>query len=180
MILLIAGILGYLITGPPPIDEWGKDWIEPTDEAAARVDDRIATLEQEIDEATTGEGLILELTDEEATSKLDQLAKDGELSVEMEHPQIYFSDGIVQALARVDMGIAVWVALQATIGVKDDKPDVKIESLHLGRLPIPKTLVNTVVTALQRAMEERWENLPVLLHEVIIVNGEITVTLIKK
>jgi hypothetical protein len=180
MILLIAGILGYLITGPPPIDEWGKDWIEPTDEAAARVDDRIATLEQEIDEATTGELLVLELTDEEATSKLDQLARDGELSVEIEHPQIYFSDGIVQALARVDMGIAVWVALQATIGVKDGKPDVKIESLNLGRLPIPKTLVNSVVTALQRATEERWENLPVLLHKVIIGNGEITVTLIKK
>jgi hypothetical protein len=122
----------------------------------------------------------MELSDEEATSKLDQLARDGELSVEMERPQIYFSNGTVQALARVNTGIDIWVALQATIGAKDGKPDVKIESLNLGRLPIPKTLVNSVVTALQRATEERWENLHVLLHEVIIGNGEITVTLIKK
>jgi len=91
MLLLVAGVLGYLITGPPP--KWDKTWVKPNDESAARLDEKVETLELQIDEADGGEELTLELTEEEATSKLDQLARDGNLSVEMEHPQIYFSEG---------------------------------------------------------------------------------------
>lgn len=178
MLLLVAGILGYLITGPPP--KWEKTWVKPTDEAAKRLDDKIAALEQQIDEAAQGEELTLELTEEEATSKLDQLARAGNLSMEMEYPQIYFSDGLVQALAKVDMRIYVWVALEATLGVKDGRPDVKIESLHLGRLPIPKAFIDSVMTAIERALEERWDDLHLELQEVDIEPGEITIMLVKK
>lgn len=178
MLLLIAGILGYLITGPPP--KWDKTWVKPTDEAAARLDDKVETLDLQIDEAVNGEELTLELTEEEVTSKMDQLARDGDLSVDMEHPQIYFNDdGLVQAIARVDLRIDVWVAIEATIGVKEGRPDIKIESLHLGRLPIPKTLVNSVVTALERATEERWDELDVALQEVTVEQGELSIILVK-
>lgn len=178
-LLLIAGIGGYLITGPAPIDDW-PNWVKPTDEAAASLDDKIEALEQEIDEAAVGEELTLELTEEEATSKLDRLARDGELSVEMEYIQVYFSDGIVQAFARVDMGIDVQVALQANIEVKDGKPDVIIESLNLGKIPIPKALIDSIMTALERALEEQWDDLHLELQEVDIEPGEITITLVKK
>jgi hypothetical protein len=177
MLLLVAGILGYLITGPPP--KWEKTWVKPTDEAARRLDDKIAALEQQIDEAVAREKLTLEITEEEATSKLDQLARAGNLSMEMEYPQIYFSDGLVQALAKVDMQIYVWVALEATLGVKDGRPDVKIESLHLGRLPIPKALIDSVMTAIEQATEERWDDLHLLLREVTIEQGKIIITLEK-
>jgi 23S rRNA pseudoU1915 N3-methylase RlmH len=178
MLLFIAGILGYLITGPPP--KWDKTWVNPTDESAARLDEKIETLEIQIDEADEGDELILELTEEEVTSKMHQLARDGNLSVDMEHPQIYFSEGLVQSLARVGLQIDVWVAIETTIGVKEGRPDIKIESLHFGRLPIPKTLVNSVVTALERATEERWDELDVTLQEVIIEQGEMNIILVKK
>jgi hypothetical protein len=177
MLLLIAGVLGYLITGPPP--KWDKTWVKPNDEAAARLDEKIEALELQIDEAVDGEELTLELTEEEVTSKMDQLARDGDLSVDMEHPQIYFSEGLVQAISRVDLRIDVWVAVEANIGVKEGRPDIKIESLHLGRLPIPKTLVNSVVTALERATEERWDELDVVLQEVTIKQGELSIILVK-
>jgi hypothetical protein len=144
MLLFVAGILGYLITGPPP--KWDKTWVKPTDESAARLDEKIETLEIQIDEADEGDELILELTEEEVTSKMDQLARAGNLSVDMEHPQIYFSEGLVQALARVGLRIDIWVAIETTIGVKEGRPDIKIESLHFGKLPIPKTLVNSVMS----------------------------------
>jgi len=177
-LLLVAGVMGYLITGPPP--KWDKTWVKPNDEAAASLDEKVETLELQIDEADAGEELTLEVTEEEATSKLDQLARDGNLSVEMEHPQIYFSDGLVQIVARVDLRIDVWVAMEATVAVKEGRPDIKIESLHFGRLPIPKTLVNSVMTALERATEERWDELDVALQEVTIEEGEIDVILVKK
>jgi hypothetical protein len=178
MLLFIAGILGYLITGPPP--KWDKTWVEPTDESAASLDEKIETLEIQIDEADEGDELILELTEEEVTSKMDQLARDGNLSVDMEYPQIYFSEGLVQALARVGLRIDVWVAIETTIGAKEGRPDIKVESLHFGRLPIPKTLVNSVVTALERATEDRWDELNVTLQEVIIEQGEMNIILVKK
>lgn len=178
-LLLIAGIGGYFITGPAPIDDW-PNWVKPTDEATASLDDKIAALEQEIDEAAVGEELTLELTEEEATSKLDRLARDGQLSVEIADPQIYFRDRMVRAFAVVDMGINVQVALQANIEVKDGKPDVTIESLNLGKIPIPKALIDSIMTALERALEERWDDLHLELQEVDIEPGEITITLVKK
>ena len=178
-LLLIAGIGGYFITGPAPIGDW-PNWVKPTDEATTILDDKIAALEQEIDEAATGEELTLKLTEEEATSKLDRLARDGELSVEMEYIQIHFSDGIVWAFARVDMGIDVQVAIQANIGAEDGKPDITIKRLNLGRIPIPKALINSVMTALEQAMTDRWEDLTVSLQDVTTEHGEITITLVKK
>lgn len=178
-LLLIAGIGGYFVTGPAPIDDW-PNWVKPTDEAATILDDKIEALEQEIDEAAAGEELTLKLTEEEATSKLDRLARDGELSVEMEYIQVYFSDGIVQTFARVDMGIDVQVAIEANIEVEDGKPDITIRHLNLGRIPIPKALIDSVMTALERALEERWDDLHLELQEVDIERGEITITLVKK
>ncbi|TEU03112.1 MAG: hypothetical protein E3J24_04575 [Dehalococcoidia bacterium] len=178
-LLLIAGIGGYFVTGPAPIDDW-PNWVKPTDEAATILDDKIEALEQEIDEAAAGEELTLKLTEEEATSKLDRLARDGELSVEMEYIQVYFSDGIVQTFARVDMGIDVQVAIEANIEVEDGKPDITIRHLNLGRIPIPKALIDSVMTALERALEERWDDLHLELQEVDIEHGEITITLVKK
>lgn len=178
-LLLIAGIGGYFVTGPAPIDDW-PNWVKPTDEAATILDDKIAALEQEIDEAAAGEELTLKLTEEEATSKLDRLARDGELSIEMEYIQVYFSNGIVQTFARVDMGIDVQVAIEANIEVEDGKPDITIRHLNLGKIPIPKALIDSIMTALERALEERWDDLHLELQEVDIERGEITITLVKK
>ena len=178
LLLLIAGIGGYLITGQAPIDDWGK-WIKPTDEAASRLDEKIAELEEDIDEAVVGEYLALELTEEEATSKLDQLARAGNLSLEIQDPQIYFREEMVHAFAVVEIGIDVQVAIQAKIGVNGEKPDITIESLNLGRIPIPKALIDSMFNAVERALEERWENLHLSLYEVTIEEGEIMVVLVK-
>lgn len=178
LLLLIAGIGGYFITGQAPIDDWGK-WVEPTDEAASRLDEEIAEFEEDTDEAVVGEYLALDLTEEEATSKLDQLARAGNLSIDIKDPQIYFRDGMVCAFAVVEMGIDVQVAIQAKIGINDEKPDITIESLHLGRIPIPRALIDSMINAVERALEQRWENLHLLLQEVTIEQGEIMVVLVK-
>jgi len=178
LLLLIAGIGGYFITGKAPVDDWGE-WVEPTDGAVSRLDEEIAAFEEENDEAVVGEYIALELTEEEATSKLDQLARAGNLSIDMKYPQIYFRDGMVQAFAIVEMGIDVQVAIQANIGINDEKPHITIESLNLGRIPIPKALINSMITAIERALEERWKDLHLLLQEVNIEQGEIMVVLVK-
>lgn len=173
LLLLIAGIGGWLITGPAPI--YRGTPVQVSDDAATRLDDKIAEFEQQIAQASEGDEVTLRITEEEATSKLDQMAKGGELPVEMNCIQIHFADSTVYGCARVGLVIDMHVAIQATIGVEDGKPDITIESLHLGRLPIPKTLVDNVLTALEREIEDRWEALPIGFEQIRIENGEMII-----
>ncbi len=176
LLLLIVGIGGWLITGPAPMEGWGS-WVESSDEAALSLDDKIAEFEQEIDEAVGGELLTLTITEEEATSKLHKLAEEGELPVEMNYIQIHFANGSIYGSAIVGLLIDVQVAIEAKIGVEDGKPDITIESFHLGRLPIPKTLIGTVMTAVMNEVEGRWEALPFEFEQINIENGEMIITM---
>jgi len=175
LLLLVAGMIGWLITGPAPMEKCGTTQVEVSPEAAARLDDKIEALRQEIDGAAAGKVVILTITEEEATSKLDQLSKEGELPVKMPYIQIHFTDSSIYGCALVDLLIDMQVAIQAKIGVEDGKPDITMESLHLGRLPIPKTLVDNVMTALEREIEYRWEALPIEFDQISIENGEMII-----
>ena len=173
LLLLIAGIGGWLITGPTP--PYPGTPVVASDEAALSLDDKIAEFEQEIDEAVCEELLTLTITEEEATSKLDQLAREGELSVEMNCIQIHFADSTIYGSAQVRPVIHMQVAIQATIKAEDGKPDITIESLHLGRLHIPRTLIDNVMTALEREIEDRWEALPIEFEQISIEDGEMII-----
>ena len=180
LVLLIVGIGGYFATKEAPIGEWHIPWIKPSAEAAACLDDKMDELERQVSDAAAGEIFMLDITAEEATSKLDCLAKEGNLSLEMEHPQVYFGDGIVRAFAKVELVIDMQVCLEARLRVEEGMPDATFRSFHLGSIPIPSTLTNTVMTALEHAMVDRWEELEVEIQDITVVPGSMTVTMIKK
>jgi uncharacterized protein YpmS len=180
LLLLILGIVSYFITGQAPIAAWGNTWLMPTNESAASLDEKIDRLKLEIDEAASGELLYLTITEEEVTSKLNCLCRDGNISFKMNYPQVYFNEGVVKAYADIDVVIDIQVAFEVTLTVEDGKLDVTCKNLHLGKIPIPKTLVNTVITALERKLEERLEEFTVTLKDITIRDGAMTVTLGKK
>ena len=119
LLLLILGIVSYFITGQAPIDAWGNTWLMPTNESAASLDEKIDRLKLEIDEAASGDLLYLTITEEEATSKLNCLCRDGNISLQMNYPQIYFNEGVVQAYADVDVVIDIQMAFEVTLTVED-------------------------------------------------------------
>jgi len=175
LLLIGVGIFGYLITGPAP--PYGGAGVEVSDDAVASLDHKIEAFRQDIDEASVGDMVSLLITETEATSKLHQLARNGDLPTEMNYIQIHFDDGTVYGSATVDLLIDVQVAVRAQIGVDDQgKPDVTIESLNFGRLGIPRILVGNVMLALMREMDERLEGLPFELQEITIENGELIIT----
>jgi len=57
---------------------------------------------------------------------------------------------------------------------------VTVKDLHLGRIPVPKTLINTVVTALEHGVDERWGSLNVSLTDITIKEGSMIITLMKE
>ena len=180
LLILILGIVSYFITGQAPIDAWGHTWLTPTNESAASLDAKVDQLNLEIDEAASGELLYLIITEEEATSKLNCLCRDGNISINMKSPQIYFRNGLVQAYADVDVVIDIQMTFEVTLNATDGTLDATSKDLHLGKIPIPKSLVNTVITALERKLEERSEEFTVTLRAITISDGAVTVTLEKK
>ena len=180
LLLLILGIVGYFITTPAPIGAWGSDWIVPTNESAESLEHKIDRLREDIDAAAPGELLTINITEEEATSKLYCICREGNISVNMEDPQIHFQDGLFRGHAKVDVVIDIHVAFEAEFTASDGKLDATPTDLHLGKIPIPKALSNSIVTALEKEMEERWYTLSVALEDITIDDGVMSVTLRKK
>jgi len=174
LLLIIVGVGGYLVTGPAPIGAEAAP-VPVSDEAAESFDQKVEDFEQEIAQAYPGEEVALVITEEEATSKLAELAAAEQLPLEMNRVKINFNEGMVCGFAIVDVGIEVQVALQAKIEAEDGKPKITIESLNFGRLPVPRTLVDQVMIAIMRQLGERWESVPVELHDITIEDGKLTI-----
>lgn len=180
LLLLLIGIIGYYVTGDAPTDAWNQRWLKPNQSAADNLDDKIDILKHQIEWASEGEWLVLEITDLEATSKIYCLARDGNFSLDVKYPQVYFDNGHMMVFAQVDMVIDVQVASEVSLDIQDGMPDVTVSDLHLGRVPVPKTLINTVMTALERGVEERWASLNVSMIDFTIAEGSMIITLMKE
>lgn len=180
LIFLASGVFFYLVTGPVSTDDWGVGRITATDESIASLDDKIEELKEEIETASSGDAFILVITQEEATSKLDELARQGNISIQTNHPQVYFSPGMICASATIKLAICMETAVQIEIKAQDGKADFTIKRIEFGRLALPKALVNNIVTAVEHELEKRWDELAVTVEEISIQPGVMTVTMVKK
>ena len=182
LLLIAAGVFGYLITGPARGDVEAEP-VAVTLEAAQRLDDRIKALQQEIDEAAAmGQRIEVTfvITEEEATSKVIQLSQSDEINLDIEHAQIRFIDGTAYCYGRVDLVTKMNISLEARIEVEEGELDITIGSLHIGRLPIPGTLVDQVMRAVMSHYEERLDNIRIDLEEITIGNGVMIIRGISK
>ena len=182
LLLIAAGVFGYLITGPARGDVEAEP-VAVTLEAAQRLDDRIKALQQEIDEAAAmGQRIEVTfvITEEEATSKVIQLSQSDEINLDIEHAQIHFIDGTAYCFGTVDLVTKMNISLEARIEVEEGELDITIGSLHIGRLPIPGTLVDQVMRAVMSHYEERLDNIRIDLEEITIGNGVMIIRGISK
>ena len=178
LLLIVVGVVGYLLTGPAPVtwsttaETWS--WYE-----ARSLDHKVEGFQQQIAEGSAGDSVTLALFEDEVSSRLNELASHERLPLEMKDICIYFDHGLVKASATVNLLIDVQVATEARIAIRDGRPVISIESLHLGRLPIPKTLTDNVIAALMDQAGARLDTLPIELTKVvvgeewIIIGGEV-------
>jgi hypothetical protein len=180
VLFLISGIFFYLVTGPVSSDQWGVERVDPSIELAAGLDVKVDELKDSIDYASSGDLLVLVITQEEATSKLDEMARNGNIAIDTENPQVYFSPGTICASARISMGVRMKTAVQLELRAKNGKADFTVRRLEFGRLAIPKTLINNIMTAVEHELVGRWDELAVTVEEIDIQQGVMTVTMRKK
>jgi hypothetical protein len=174
LLLIVVGVVGYLLTGPAPVpwstapETWS--WYE-----ARALDHKVEEFQQRVAEGSARDSVTLTLLEDEVNSKLNELASHERLPLEMRDICIYFDDGLVKGSATVNLLIDVQVATEARMAIRDGKPVISIESLHLGRLPIPKTLTDNVIAALMGQADTRLESLAIELTKVVVGEGWIII-----
>jgi hypothetical protein len=176
---LISGILLWLVTSPVSTDNWNVYPITASDSAAAGLDDKITALRNDVANASSGDTLVLEINESEATSRLGQYLQQRNISVAYS-PQVYFGNGTVLVLAKVHFGVHMGSAMQITVKAKAGKPDFTVTRLDFGMLTIPRTLVNNIMTAVEHEVGGRWDELSVTVQQVVVNDGLLTVTMVKK
>ncbi len=177
---IISGILLWLVTSPAPTNDWGVSWITTSDDALASLNGKIKTLQNDINNASTGKVFVLTITEEEATAKLDQYARQGNISIETYVPQVHFKEGLLLFSARIHIGVRAEMAIQITVEAVDGKADFTIRRLDLGRVTIPRTLVNNVMTAVEHEVVGHWDKQPVVVNKIAVEEGVLKVTMEKK
>jgi hypothetical protein len=177
---LISGILLWFVTRPVSTGDWNVYPITASDSAASGLDAKITALKNDIENASSGDTLVMEINESEATSRLDRYLQQRNVSAKAFSPQVYFGNGTVLVLARVHFGVYMGAAVQVTVKAKDGRADFTVTRLDLGKLTIPKTLVNNIMTAVEDKVSGRWDELTVTVQNVSVNNGVLTVAMVKK
>jgi hypothetical protein len=194
-IVLVLGIGYYLVTRPPTlppelVTKLPPEITDASPAAAARLETRLEDFQKEVQEAhALGERrkVTLVVTEGELNSMIrQQLA--GERPAGMpaglnfEEVKVYFREDRLHFSVRVIYGIIeVPVTITADIVITDGKPAVKVESIDMGRLPLPGAVTDRLREFLTRQLEGiAVLDLPIEVTNVVIRDGQLTIVGVTK
>ena len=147
--------------------------VEVSAEAAQRVESKLVEALQE----NPNNQFILRLTDEEITSYITYSLEETADSP-ITDPQVKFTKGKVYAAGKLNdvSPMQVEALIVAVPCIVDEQLVIEIESVHLGPLPVPDTLLDTLSETIDQALEEAQINLKVTQVEIfedeIVIVGE--------
>lgn len=147
-----------------------------TAEAAQSLDQKIETLETEIDEAVAAgqeREMSFVVTEKELNSKLIELLAEGEL--QLNEVLVNFREGYFLVYAVVDVpGVAARTGAKGRLQVVDGDAKVLIEDFDLGKLPMPQSANSGIEQLLDIMISLKLADLPLELTGIEINNGELT------
>lgn len=173
-ILLLAGLAGggyYFLTRPS--DLVGSLATVPVSTAAAQsFDNKVATLQA----APAAKSTQVEITEQEATSKLvETLASDPTLP-KIDNPQVAFRGGkvIVSGVSH-DAPIPITIVVVGTVAARDGKLVTNVERIDTGRFPLPGP-IQQQITDLATNTDQLNAALPITVDNVQTLEGRLLVT----
>lgn len=177
--LLLMGITLYLGTRPPELASRIVPII-PTAVHAERFDAEIDSFEQQTLHPEPGEFVTVSITQEEATSKLDEMIRRVDSPIRVRDIVVNFVKGKIVAVGRISLSVDVAIGLVARIEIDEHgKPQLAIEEIDIGRgAQLPGGIAEQVA-AMVPSMEEMTDYLkkfPVTLKSVVIDQGRLTIT----
>jgi len=181
LLLALAGAAAYFLTRTPAsVRELPPPATSP--EKAQALQNRLDEFSRDLEQAgAAGERkrMSLVITEEEANSLIArelptfQEKNPGTLPFRLESAQVSFREGKVLATAVVDLGgLHPQLAVVARVGAQGGRPEVEIERIELGRLPLLGLVQNYVQQGLQ-AVET--EDFPLEIDSVQVTDGQVVV-----
>jgi uncharacterized protein YpmS len=169
-LLLALTILACNITGSVTLP--GSP-VSVSPEAAQRVEAKLIEALQE----NPNNQFILRLTDEEITSYMTYSLEETTEPPIMD-PQVKLTKGKVYVAGKLTnvSPVQVQALIIAVPRIIDEQLVIEIESVHLGSLPVPDTLLDTLSETIDNALEEAQTNLRItqveVFEEEIVIVGE--------
>lgn len=169
-IVVFLGAIAFAMLAPPAGLPPHFTPVPVSTAAVARFDGKIATV-QRATEPTT-----IEISEEEATSKLVTLLATEPSAPRVDQPQIAFRDGKVylSGVAR-DTPVAISFVVTGRVEAIDGRPRVTVEGVEAGRLPVAGVL-QSQVDQLVADQERLIGEVPIYVTEVRVLDGTLVVT----
>lgn len=172
LIVLAAAALGgaaYLLNRAPAT----ATVITPvpvSDDAAASFDRKVATVQR------AGAPATIEITDEEATSKLVEALATEPGAPKISDPQVNFRDGrlYLSGTAR-ETPLPVKVVIVGRLEARDGRLVATVEQIDTGRIPLPATMRDQITDA-ATSLDELNQQLPIYVTAVHVLDGRLTLT----
>jgi hypothetical protein len=196
-IALVLGIGYYRVTRPPappglPAGVPPEITLESS-EAAARLETKIETFQQEIQAARAkGEKreVTLVITEGELNSMISkQLAVERPAGMpadlNLEEVKVYFREDRLHFSVRVIYGIIeVPVTITADIVIREGTPTIEVKSTDVGRVPLPGAVTDRLTQVLTQQLEGLGVlgvlDLPIEVTNVVIRDGQLTIVGVTK
>jgi hypothetical protein len=179
LLLALAGAAAYFLTRTPAsVRELPPPVISPV--KALALQNRLDEFSRELEQASAAgerKRMSLVITEEEANSLIArelptlQEKNPWTLPFRLESAKVSFRDGKVLAAAVVDLGgLHPQLAVVARVGAQGGRPEVEIEVIELGRLPLLGLVQNYVQQGVQ-AVET--EDIPLEIDRVEVADGQL-------
>lgn len=178
--LATAAVFFLLMRTPDSASQLAE--VKPSTEAVASLDQKIAEVEKAVASAQKESKpvpMTLRVTEEELTSKaahwLEQSADSSAFQVR--DPQIHLLPGEIVSTGRVNWnGLDSPLVVTAQVRVQGGKPEVAVQSVELGGLPVPGSVKDQIVDMIHEQMTALWAGLPIQIQDIRLEQGSATIT----
>lgn len=182
VVALVIGVCAWQLTQPSAL-EGQMHQVVPTAIAAASFDSKVESLEAALMSAEVGGVVTLTLTEQEVTSKIDQAIREADIPVEVGDVWVNFTDGTVQILGKVNVGLELSAGLELELVIDENgEPKVTVGELSIGKgFGIPQQAKEQIANAIpsSEALTDMLKDLPIDITDIQIQEGVLTFTGVK-
>jgi hypothetical protein len=178
ILVILALITGLYLYSLSPSIQGRANPVTVTADAAQSFDDKLKSADTQIKsavEAREKREVSLEVTENEANSKLVQMLAEGQLP--MKRALINFGDGYFLAYAVFDAPVVdAKTGAIGRIEIVDGKPEVIIDEFNLGKLPLPKSAKARVEQLANVVVSLQLADVPLDITSVQIKDHQLSIT----
>ncbi len=169
-LLVFAGAVAYMLLTEPPTTALRLTPVVVSNAAVGSFDGKLATVQAAPAPVT------VEITEQEATSKLAEALAAEPTAPRIENPQVSFREGKVylSGVSR-DSPVPVKVVVSGRIEARDGKLTIVVEQIDTGRFPLPGPLRDQI-TGIASDANSLNEQLPIVVNDVRVLDGRVQLT----